>query len=101
MLDTETICSVGSRSDDDSGPPSLQNELEMEIKGAEVSTETDKLQKINQATSPQSDISPSVPNPPSCKSVRFNTTPNSNHFFFSPFLPVECCLNTDLPNILT
>ncbi|KAL5291610.1 SPAG9 family protein [Megaselia abdita] len=63
MLDTETICSVGSRSDDDSGPPSLQNELDMENKGAEASTETDKLQQINQATSPQSDTSPSVPNP--------------------------------------
>lgn len=67
MLDTETICSIGSRSDDDSGPPSLQNELEMENKGAEAATETDKLQQINQATSPKSDTSPSVPNLPNCK----------------------------------
>lgn len=29
MLDTETICSVGSNSEDESGPPSLQNELDL------------------------------------------------------------------------
>lgn len=62
MLDTETICSVGSRSDDESGPPSLQHELEEDNQAAEASTETDKLQQTNQATSPQTDISPAVPN---------------------------------------
>ncbi|XP_055914754.1 JNK-interacting protein 3 isoform X12 [Eupeodes corollae] len=61
MLDTETICSGGSNSDD-SGPPSLQNELES-IHTMERSAETDTLHHINQATSPQSDeCPPIVPN---------------------------------------
>ncbi|XP_037940199.1 JNK-interacting protein 3 isoform X3 [Teleopsis dalmanni] len=59
MLDTETICS----NSDDSGPPSLQNELE-QLQTMERSAETDALQQQNQATSPQSDISPVVPNIP-------------------------------------
>ncbi|XP_046807219.1 JNK-interacting protein 3 isoform X9 [Lucilia cuprina] len=63
MLDTETICSVGSNSDD-SGPPSLQNEFET-LQTVEKSAETDTLQQQNQATSPQSDSSPIVPNAPS------------------------------------
>lgn len=62
MLDTETICSVGSGSDD-SGPPSLQNELE-HLHTMERAAETDTLQQHNQATSPQSDISPIVPSAP-------------------------------------
>ncbi|XP_053956370.1 JNK-interacting protein 3 isoform X11 [Anastrepha ludens] len=63
MLDTETICSVGSNSDD-SGPPSLQNELDS-LQTVERAAETDTLQQQNQATSPQSDTSPIVPNAPS------------------------------------
>ncbi|BFF99822.1 JNK-interacting protein 3 [Drosophila madeirensis] len=66
MLDTETICSVGSQSDD-SGPPSLQNELDMSLPStAERGAATDSLQQQHQATSPQSppDISPVVPNVP-------------------------------------
>lgn len=62
MLDTETICSVGSGSDD-SGPPSLQNELD-NVQTMERAAETDTLHHINQATSPQSETSPVVPNPP-------------------------------------
>ncbi|XP_067646410.1 JNK-interacting protein 3 isoform X7 [Eurosta solidaginis] len=62
MLDTETICSVGSNSDD-SGPPSLQNELDS-LQTVERAAETDTLQQQNQATSPQSDTSPVVPNAP-------------------------------------
>ncbi|XP_073840206.1 JNK-interacting protein syd isoform X17 [Musca autumnalis] len=63
MLDTETICSVGSNSDD-SGPPSLQNEFD-NLQTVERAAETDTLQQQNQATSPQSDSSPTVPNIPS------------------------------------
>lgn len=63
MLDTETICSVGSNSDD-SGPPSLQNEFD-NLQTVERSAETDSLQQHNQATSPQSDSSPILPNAPS------------------------------------
>lgn len=63
MLDTETICSVGSNSDD-SGPPSLQNEFD-NLQTVEKSAETDTLHHQNQATSPQSDSSPIVPNAPS------------------------------------
>ncbi|XP_023176246.2 JNK-interacting protein 3 isoform X8 [Drosophila hydei] len=64
MLDTETICSVGSQSDD-SGPPSLQNELESLAGTVERGAATDALQQQNQATSPQSpDMSPVVPNVP-------------------------------------
>ncbi|XP_013110961.2 JNK-interacting protein 3 isoform X4 [Stomoxys calcitrans] len=63
MLDTETICSVGSNSDD-SGPPSLQNEFDS-LHTVERAAETDTLQQQNQATSPQSDSSPIVPNIPS------------------------------------
>ncbi|XP_030384914.1 JNK-interacting protein 3 isoform X4 [Scaptodrosophila lebanonensis] len=64
MLDTETICSVGSNSDD-SGPPSLQNELDNLAGTVERGAETDALQQQNQATSPQSpDSSPIVPNVP-------------------------------------
>ena len=63
MLDTETICSVGSNSDD-SGPPSLQNEFD-NLQTVEKSAETDTLHQQNQATSPQSDSSPIVPNAPS------------------------------------
>ncbi|KAM8711000.1 hypothetical protein ACLKA7_017608 [Drosophila subpalustris] len=65
MLDTETICSVGSQSDD-SGPPSLQNELD-NLAGCTVErgAATDALQQQHQATSPQSpDLSPVVPNVP-------------------------------------
>ncbi|KAL9907360.1 JNK-interacting protein syd isoform 3-T3 [Glossina fuscipes fuscipes] len=61
MLDTETICSVGSNSDD-SGPPSLQNEME-NIQTVERAAETDSLQQHNQATSPHTtETSPIVPN---------------------------------------
>ncbi|EDW40627.1 GM24980 [Drosophila sechellia] len=64
MLDTETICSVGSQSDD-SGPPSLQNELDNLSGTVERGAVTDALQQQNQATSPQSpDSSPVVPNVP-------------------------------------
>lgn len=63
MLDTETICSVGSNSDD-SGPPSLQNEFD-NLQTVEKSAETDTLHQQNQATSPQSESSPIVPNAPS------------------------------------
>ncbi|XP_075164605.1 JNK-interacting protein syd isoform X4 [Haematobia irritans] len=63
MLDTETICSVGSNSDD-SGPPSLQNEFDS-LHTVERAAATDTLQQQNQATSPQSDSSPIVPNIPS------------------------------------
>ncbi|XP_030571534.1 JNK-interacting protein 3 isoform X2 [Drosophila novamexicana] len=64
MLDTETICSVGSQSDD-SGPPSLQNELDNLAGTVERSAATDALQQQHQATSPQSpDMSPVVPNVP-------------------------------------
>ncbi|XP_064548157.1 JNK-interacting protein 3 isoform X12 [Drosophila montana] len=64
MLDTETICSVGSQSDD-SGPPSLQNELDNLAGTVERGAATDALQQQHQATSPQSpDISPVVPNVP-------------------------------------
>lgn len=64
MLDTETICSVGSQSDD-SGPPSLQNELDTLAGTMERGAATDTLQQQNQATSPQSpDLSPVVPNMP-------------------------------------
>lgn len=62
MLDTETICSVGSASDD-SGPPSLQNEFD-NIQTMERAAETDTLHQTHQATSPQSDNSPVVPNIP-------------------------------------
>ncbi|XP_023033467.1 JNK-interacting protein 3 isoform X2 [Drosophila willistoni] len=78
MLDTETICSVGSQSDDDSGPPSLQNELDQLQATAggsrdgltiERGAATDALQQQHQATSPNSplnddDSSPIVPNVP-------------------------------------
>ncbi|XP_017053303.1 JNK-interacting protein 3 isoform X3 [Drosophila ficusphila] len=65
MLDTETICSVGSQSDD-SGPPSLQNELDNLGGTMERGAATDALQQQHQATSPQSpDSSPVVPNVPS------------------------------------
>lgn len=68
MLDTETICSVGSNSDD-SGPPSLQNEME-NIQTVERAAETDSLQQHNQATSPHTtETSPIVP----------NTTSNGKH----------------------
>ncbi|KQS43272.1 JNK-interacting protein 3 isoform X3 [Drosophila erecta] len=61
MLDTETICSVGSQSDD-SGPPSLQNELDNLGGTAERGAGTVEQ---HQATSPQSpDSSPVVPNVP-------------------------------------
>ncbi|KAH8300512.1 hypothetical protein KR018_010543 [Drosophila ironensis] len=64
MLDTETICSVGSQSDE-SGPPSLQNELDQLAGTVERGAATDALQQQNQATSPQSpDASPVVPNAP-------------------------------------
>ncbi|XP_016999884.2 JNK-interacting protein 3 isoform X4 [Drosophila takahashii] len=64
MLDTETICSVGSQSDD-SGPPSLQNELDNLSGTVERGAATDPLQQQHQATSPQSpDSSPVVPNVP-------------------------------------
>jgi hypothetical protein len=60
MLDTETICS-GPSSASGSGPPSLQNEID-NAQTAERSSETDTLQQINQATSPQSDVtSPTIP----------------------------------------
>lgn len=57
MLDTETVCSVGNSSDSGSGPPSLQHEFD-NIQTVERSAETDSLQHMNQATSPQSDASP-------------------------------------------
>lgn len=56
--DTETICSGGS-SNSGSGPPSLQNEFD-NIQTVERSAETDSLQLMNQATSPQSPIVPSM-----------------------------------------
>ncbi|XP_032590950.1 JNK-interacting protein 3 isoform X3 [Drosophila grimshawi] len=59
MLDTETICSAGSQSDD-SGPPSLQNELDNLASSVERAGAADAL-----AGSPQSpDMSPVVPNVP-------------------------------------
>ncbi|KRK01412.1 JNK-interacting protein 3 isoform X6 [Drosophila yakuba] len=62
MLDTETICSVGSQSDD-SGPPSLQNELDN--LGGTAERGAANVEQ-HQATSPQSpDSSPVVPNVPS------------------------------------
>lgn len=60
MLDTETVCSVGNSSDSGSGPPSLQHEFD-NIQTVERSAETDSLQHMNQATSPQSDVSPVAP----------------------------------------
>ncbi len=60
MLDTETVCSVGNSSDSGSGPPSLQHEFD-NIQTVERSAETDSLQHMNQATSPQSDASPVIP----------------------------------------
>lgn len=60
MLDTETVCSVGNSSDSGSGPPSLQHEFD-NIQTVERSAETDSLQHMNQATSPQSDASPVMP----------------------------------------
>ncbi|XP_033237732.1 JNK-interacting protein 3 isoform X4 [Drosophila pseudoobscura] len=75
MLDTETICSVGSQSDD-SGPPSLQNELDMSLPStAERGAATDSLQQQHQATSPQSppDTSPVVPNVPPANVGRSTT----------------------------
>ncbi|XP_043647143.1 JNK-interacting protein 3 isoform X2 [Drosophila teissieri] len=61
MLDTETICSVGSQSDD-SGPPSLQNELDN--LGGTAERGAANVEQ-HQATSPQSpDSSPVVPNVP-------------------------------------
>lgn len=59
MLDTETVCSVGNSSDSGSGPPSLQHEFD-NIQTVERSAETDSLQHMNQATSPQSDVSPVI-----------------------------------------
>lgn len=74
MLDTETICSVGSQSDD-SGPPSLQNELDNLAGTVERGAATDALQQQHQATSPQSpDISPVVPNVPA--NGRWRRLPN-------------------------
>lgn len=52
MLDTETICSVDNS--DESEPPSLQNELD--------TLHTIEPTTLDQATSPQSDDSPIVPN---------------------------------------
>ncbi|KAJ6643862.1 JNK-interacting protein 3 [Pseudolycoriella hygida] len=60
MLDTETVCSVGNSSESGSGPPSLQHEFD-NIQTVERSAETDSLQHMNQATSPQSDVSPVIP----------------------------------------
>ncbi|XP_067646412.1 JNK-interacting protein 3 isoform X9 [Eurosta solidaginis] len=82
MLDTETICSVGSNSDD-SGPPSLQNELDS-LQTVERAAETDTLQQQNQATSPQSDTSPVVPNAPANGSWvhpgEYASSANDNYF---------------------
>lgn len=65
MLDTETVCSVDGSSDSGSGPPSLQNEFDsvqqQQTTTVERSAETDTLKQNNQATSPQSDISPVIP----------------------------------------
>uniref|UniRef100_A0A1B0C850 Uncharacterized protein n=2 Tax=Lutzomyia longipalpis TaxID=7200 RepID=A0A1B0C850_LUTLO len=62
MLDTETICSPNGSSGSDSGPLSFQNELD-NIQTLEKAAETDSLQQMNQATSPQSDQSPVAPAP--------------------------------------
>ncbi|GAB0096283.1 JNK-interacting protein 3 [Sergentomyia squamirostris] len=64
MLDTETICSPNGSSGSDSGPPSFQNELD-NIQTLEKAAETDSLQQLNQATSPQSEPSPVHPPPSS------------------------------------
>lgn len=58
MLDSETICSGPSSNASGSGPSSLQNEIET----VEKSSETDQTQRMNQATSPSSEItSPIIP----------------------------------------
>lgn len=58
MLDSETICSGPSSNASGSGPPSLQNEIET----VEKSSETERTQQLNQATSPPSEItSPTIP----------------------------------------
>ncbi|XP_055708503.1 JNK-interacting protein 3 isoform X3 [Phlebotomus papatasi] len=64
MLDTETICSPNGSSGSDSGPLSFQNELD-NIQTLEKAAETDSLQQMNQATSPQSEPSPVHPAPSS------------------------------------
>lgn len=70
MLDTETVCSVDSASDSGSGPSSLQHEFD-NIQTVERSAETDTLKHTNQATSPQSDASPVIPQAPSRKKSLF------------------------------
>ncbi|XP_059615425.1 JNK-interacting protein 3 isoform X3 [Phlebotomus argentipes] len=64
MLDTETICSPNGSSGSESGPLSFQNELD-NIQTLEKAAETDSLQQMNQATSPQSEPSPVHPAPSS------------------------------------
>jgi c-Jun-amino-terminal kinase-interacting protein 4 len=72
MMDSETICSVGSNSSG-SGPPSLQNEFD-NIQTSEKSAETEKLQQTNQATSPQNEVtSPVAPTTPG--TGNYNTWP--------------------------
>lgn len=70
MLDTETVCSVDSESDSGSGPPSLQHEFD-NIQTVERSAETDTLKHTNQATSPQSEASPVIPQAPAGKCILF------------------------------
>lgn len=55
-----------------SGPPSLQNEFE-NIQTVERSAETDNLKQMNQATSPQSEVSPVPPQLPATATGRSTT----------------------------
>lgn len=57
MLDSDVVCS--GESSNGSGPPSLHNELD-QIVTAEKSSETEKMQQTNQATSPESEASKPV-----------------------------------------
>jgi c-Jun-amino-terminal kinase-interacting protein 4 len=76
MMDSETICSGGSNSSG-SGPPSLQNEFD-NIQTSEKSAETEKLQQINQATSPQSEVtSPVAPATPGAGNYNARSTEES------------------------
>ncbi|XP_062544716.1 JNK-interacting protein 3 isoform X2 [Armigeres subalbatus] len=54
LLDSDVVCS--GESSNGSGPPSLHNELD-QVVTAEKSSETEKMQQVNQATSPESEAS--------------------------------------------
>lgn len=57
MLDSDVVCSGDSSSG--SGPSSLHNELD-QVVTAEKSSETEKMQQVHQATSPESEASKPV-----------------------------------------